>query len=167
MLTLCCIFICIFICYVHQNNSSFISNGKHILLQGRELHIKIILGASLSPVGKEVTWGCQCAAASGSVCAGALGSACHDKYQVCVPWLRGEGPADQGNASVVFISTEQGVMASPASASGRFTEHLSFGAQSASFPGWCWKGLWQRIIQSLCWLQPQRGWGVMHSGLVA
>lgn len=82
-----------------------------------------------------MTWGCYFAAASGSVCPGALGSACQDKCQVFVPWLGGEDPADQGNASVVFVSTEQGEMTSPASASGRFTEHLSFGAQSASFPG--------------------------------
>lgn len=43
----------------------FIQNGKDIILGGRELHIKIIHGASLSPVRKQVTWGCQWAAAMG------------------------------------------------------------------------------------------------------
>lgn len=58
MLTLWCIFICI--CYIHQNNSSFIGNGKDIILEGWEVHIKIIHAASLSSVGEEVPWGCQC-----------------------------------------------------------------------------------------------------------
>lgn len=89
---------------------SLIQNEKDIILGGRELHIKIIQGASLSPVRKQVTWGCQCAAAMG--------------LSVLLPWVQPFGvsarficvpgcPAGQGQASVLFVCAEQGEMARP------------------------------------------------------
>lgn len=58
-------------------------------------------------MGKEVTWGCQCAAAVGlSVLVPLVQPVRINTRFVGVPWLGAEGPADQGKASVVFVSAE-------------------------------------------------------------
>lgn len=94
---------------------------------------------------------------------------------VLVPRVGGEGSGGQkkGSVTLVFTSGKEtglGSCFSPVSVSGRISEHIFFGMQNVSFPGWSHKELQQMITLILAAAMGWMGGVVCHqitAGLLA